>query len=426
MLEPRYRIPLAGMYASELTVAQRNGILLVASYRVVTAYDAETGTRLWSRNDVRLPTLTDRAIYAGLVTPRADAPLALLAIAPRTGATIWKRPADVAGPIVVDDAGIVAGGARSITAFDFHGKPRWSRPSYGGFSRLLVVGDSILALSDRSGAILHGEFERFDRATGVRRGAPDRFEHGPGHAILYFGPLFDVRGGHAFGANDFGADYETHCTKRDILDVDLATMTSTRMTYVLDQPSQTLSTCVGAREERPTTTIANGVVALGSGTLTAFYRTGSATPMIPIMHDATLVGGPFAGYYYLNRPHGLDALRFVSGGARMLHFANVRAPHVAVAGIADRLYVAADDRIEAYAVGHFQGAPLRRYAARCPVIVAVSRTDANDVLICRENAIVGTSSIIALPLTAVLHARSGATSRTSLQGIRKHSADFAR
>jgi hypothetical protein len=68
---PSYRLELGDTDAAELTTVLRDGVAVIGTNRRVAAYDARSGSRLWSRDDVRSPALTDRALYVARFRTRS-------------------------------------------------------------------------------------------------------------------------------------------------------------------------------------------------------------------------------------------------------------------------------------------------------------------------------------------------------------------
>jgi hypothetical protein len=364
--------------------------IIAATNDGLTAFDAGTGKRIWHFSDALEAVAGGGVVYANRITgePGGQA-VALLALDARTGHVLWSRPAG-GGTLATDADGVVVANQRGVASYAAAGTVRWFLPTTGGYHRLLVNGEHVIALSERSGAILHGEIESIDRRTGGLIGSQ-----------IYFGSLLAVQAHRAQGESDFPGDFDTWCGDAQLLDVSLDRAAGAfrgldmqRSDFVLENLApttpppgaatyQTATQCTGARFGHPAIILDGAHVVLASGSVLGIFDRSSPGAPFALYRDATFVGGPFAGRLYVQRPHGLDTLTI--GDTHTPRFVTLAAGAGAafsVAGLDDRLYVSDGTTVRALDAHTFE--QRADYAIGCTHVSAVLRTPSADVLTCER------------------------------------------
>jgi len=370
--------------------------IIITTPSGIAALDSGSGRRLWSAKNAVDPIAAGTIVYANRPsTPPAFDRLALAAFDAHDGHQVWNRPG-AGGSLGADETGVVVANQRGVTRFGPDGAKRWTSATPGGYRRVIVNDRYVVALSIRSGALMHGEIESFERRTGRLIGTQVWFG---------WGDLLALDAHSALGASDFPGDFETWCGTAELLDVSLDTVSADyrdilaekRTDYVLEDLSfgtppppggayADSARCTGPRSGHPSIIIIDGAyVALASGpVLGLFDRTVPAAPFARY-RDATFVGGPSAGHLYVARPHGLDVLTIGDRHSPRFDPLVVKdAATFTVAGLGARLYVSDGTTTTAFDDRTF--AKRAQYGFGCAHLVALTQTELVDVLECDRDS----------------------------------------
>lgn len=349
-------------------VAYGDGELVVTRPGGITAYAANNGFRLWYRPGDSGGVIAHGIVFTNGTADRSGDPGALVALDARNGRELWRRRA-AGGAIAADDTSVVVGSGDRILSFTRDGSLQWTLPRPGHFYRVLLEGAYVVALSAPAGAIAHGEIDTVARRTG-------RFIDSAG-----FDRLVESSSTHALGQLEYHDDRS--CSQAELVDVPFERAAVSRTTYVLDStPPEKQPQCSADRYGDLYVGSDGRLVAVISGNVLGLFDRSRPTVPENVYGNASLVGGPFGGYLYIARPHGLDALGYEAGRATWLPLLAQPAATFAVTGVGDRLYVSDGTRTYAFDPAHFEKPPLLILGLACTQLAGISRSGSFDVLEC--------------------------------------------
>jgi len=277
--------------------------------------------------------------------------------------------------------------------YDADGHRRWFLQTSGNYRRAILFEHRVITLSERSGALLHGELESIDRANGRLKGTAG-----------WFGELLSLGPELAVGESDFPGDLDMWCGYAELLTVALdggvtdphtptPGLATQRRKYELEKIAlppplpvsgggyQSQTPCAGDRNGHPKAVVDGNRIVLSSGTVLGLFANTESEHPASVVRGATLVGGPFAGRYFVSRGGVLESLRWEGAVPRRAPlWRKSNGTTFAVAGLGSTLY--ASDGAETVAFDATSWQIRRRYRFGCAGLTAVTHSPKVDIIAC--------------------------------------------